>query len=688
MSDMQQPPNAGDTKAKQELLKSVKESMDSMRSQFSESSQREKSNQRQRDIVQQQTLSVLGEISELLQMQVDLMLARDQRREMEAQKAEHTKRDTKDTKDTKSKADDKIEKPKEDGGFLAKIGAGIFGLLSGIARGFMVMANPLVLKGALIFSAVIGIFTGTLILLHKFLGEEIQDAFLWLIDTIMLGLERIVEDMDVIVKFFAGLIDIFAHFVQEVLIPILDLLLEHIGEFLQNVVQHVLHYLVELVDILAESVVEIIDIVAHLFEVIAENLSDIIDSIADFVDVFLQFFLDLYDSFQDFVQMIIREVRDFVDMFLGHMETLLPILEPIIDRILTTFDRFVDNIVRVVELITGTIESLADAFTSVFNSIEGIVSDVTGAIVDSLANIENIIETTLTGITEILETIGEEVRETIGSVVGDIESFVKSIGESMEGIIDTVFGGVVDVIESAKGAIVETMEAATDSVERLSEIGGSDLRDTASGIVAVAAAMAAFGGASALTGILDFGSDVLGAIGDFFFGGDDDGDVIDRMVDDLNSLIEVADDLDIASQAIMRLIEAMGMFDDLEYDGNVLPLRNFASSLKEAEEDISGALDSILDGEKGSLSDRLSALEALGFIASSGQTQQIEANKVFIGSTLEEMSAERDTNQRMTDNQGGASAEVNTSNVSNNSNVVISSGPQDATIDRIFASER
>ena len=118
-----------------------------------------------------------------------------------------------------------------------------------------------------------------------------------------------------------------------------------------------------------------------------------------------------------------------------------------------------------------------------------------------------------------------EAFERAGSVVVDI---AEAIGKGFSRVIDSIMGGMSDIIDSV-GSVIEKLTSGLarindsvagiidsvrdmlvdfiDSIIRLGEVDGADLRDTAVGIGAISAAIAAFGAGAGLGKLMSFFAD-------------------------------------------------------------------------------------------------------------------------------------------------------------------------------------
>jgi phage-related protein len=370
------------------------------------------------------------------------------------------------------------------GSGLTKIGKGIEGLLSGIARGIMAFANPLVLVGITVLSISLPIFAAGLAAAFKVFEmiagegkalelvtgiiESLGKAIGGILKDVLEGFGNMVKNMGpfitaffdglaTVVKALAPIVTSFFKMIKDIITdPVLNKTIQAVLKLIESAIKSVERVLIAFAPYIEKIMKVVGKVIVKVFGIIKEIITDpvlnkTIQAVLKVVGKAIKSVERILVAFAPVIKSIFNDVRDVIIAVAGTIENIVKTIGSVISRILDSFDNIVNQIKPIIEQIGKTIETIINA------------------IGDNIAKIGKAIEGVFT-------SIGAAVTKVIGA----IEALVKQIGDTIVKIIDGVVSGI----------------------ERLAGLGAGNLIGVAAGLTALAAALMLFSVGAALAGAI------------------------------------------------------------------------------------------------------------------------------------------------------------------------------------------
>ena len=378
------------------------------------------------------------------------------------------------------------------GSGLAKMGKGIEGLLTGIARGIMAFANPLVIVGVATLSISLPIFAAGLAAAFK------------VFDMIMgqgKGLELITGIIESLGKAIGTILhDILVGFGKMIALagPGIKLFFDGLATVIKAIGPIVTSIFKVIKDIITDPVFnKTIRAVLKLVEVAIKSLEKVIIAFAPYIEKIVK-------AIGVVVVKVFKIIKDIItDPTLNKtIQQLLKTVEVVIKEVGKAIKVVGDIIIAVVENIGGVIESIGKAISDVINSIGDTVSKVIGAVGD------------------LIKTIGDTIVNIIDGVVTGIERLAALSAGNMLAVAAGLTAMAVALALFGAGAAVGAafmpttaeLESIAKSVEMFGAIDSANLSAVGDGMKDIGIGLAAFGMGGALAALLDPGEGGLKSV--------------------------------------------------------------------------------------------------------------------------------------------------------------------------------
>lgn len=669
---MNQPPSAGDNAAKKQLFESVKSSMESMRGAFQQQSQRQiadKSAERQIQVEQKNTLQ---SISSSIKEQFAFIQAEVARRRRAEQRISATERD--DTSDQKAKVLDRADrvddKEEETKGFFSGLLSGISGLLgaaglTGLLSAIKTQIGTL-LKAAPIVSLVAGlVWTIVEGIKGFFKAEE------WGVSKVSAVIGSVLGGAGE-----GGLKDAFKNAGRWALIGAgIGMVGGPPGIIAGGLIGAALGGLLGFIG----------------GKNIAQAIDSVVESISNIFNAFIEsdYFAFIKDAFMSTVNLIISP---FMGLFDAIMETVNNIIEiwsddesSILERIgATVGELFFAPFRWMIGWIRGLVEGVVEWFEDWFTGEEALIirmfeTEPFQWIFDQIKNlwqqlmrpIDNVAEAISDTITNIQRAWGREDQSIFERIINVIGEFFSGVRDAVIGWFEGLYEGVINFVAGLFGFddIFDDDEKSDGLIDIIWNFITEDLPDFFRGLFD-----------SALDAWDDF-TDLAKEIRDM---------IIDPVMDFFGNIVDAIPSWDDITGAVRE------MWDDSWLGSTVGAIGDVLDHDEEAVRKADEAVEASGRGGRRQGDPRSSALDD-GIVTNTGNIIQLNPNdniiatqnEPMVGSALNQLSESRDTQQRMQQGQTTQAPTVNSSNVNNNSSVFIGKGNEkDATLDRIFATER
>ena len=421
------------------------------------------------------------------------------------------------------------------GSGLAKMGKGIEGLLTGIARGIMAFANPLVIVGVATLSISLPIFAAGLAAAFKVFDMILGQGK---------GLELITGIIESLGKAIGTILhDILVGFGKMIALagPGIKLFFDGLATVIKAIAPIVTSLFKIIKDIITDPVFnKTIRAVLKLVEVAIKSLEKVIIAFAPYIEKIVK-------AIGVVVVKVFKIIKDIItDPTLNKtIQQLLKTVEVVIKEVGKAIQVVGDIIIAVVTNIGGIIESIGKAISDVINSIGDTVSKVIGAVGDLIKTIGDTIVTIIDGVVTGIERLaalsagnmlavaagltamaialalfgaGAAVGAAFMPTTAELESIAKSV--EMFGAIDSanlsaVGDGMKDIgiglaafgIGGALAALLDPgeggLKSVANSVDMFGQIAGDNLSMVGNGMKAVGVGLLAFGAGGALAALLN-----------------------------------------------------------------------------------------------------------------------------------------------------------------------------------------
>ena len=378
------------------------------------------------------------------------------------------------------------------GSGLAKMGKGIEGLLTGIARGIMAFANPLVIVGVATLSISLPIFAAGLAAAFKVFDMILGQGK---------GLELITGIIESLGKAIGTILhDILVGFGKMIALagPGIKLFFDGLATVIKAIAPIVTSLFTIIKDIITDPVFnKTIRAVLKLVEVAIKSLEKVIIAFAPYIEKIVK-------AIGVVVVKVFKIIKDIItDPTLNKtIQQLLKTVEVVIKEVGKAIKVVGDIIIAVVENIGGVIESIGKAISDVINSIGDTVSKVIGAVGD------------------LIKTIGDTIVTIIDGVVSGIERLAALSAGNMLAVAAGLTAMAVALALFGAGAAVgaafmpttAALESIAKSVEMFGAIDSANLSAVGDGMKDIGIGLAAFGMGGALAALLDPGEGGLKSV--------------------------------------------------------------------------------------------------------------------------------------------------------------------------------
>jgi hypothetical protein len=373
------------------------------------------------------------------------------------------------------------------GGGIAALGEGIGAFLTGLSVGLtalapalIILADPLVLAGmAILVGAIIGLgyalrvaapaIAATMPFFEK-LAEVLGKVLMHALDKIPDMIKAVGVAIGTVLTMAGPVIIELAKIIGGTLINAIKV----IGTEIAAVSAIVLPYITTIVKIVKEAIIQLAPFAVQLVKIIKDAIVQIMPFIVQLATI-------IKDTLVTVMPYIVDLGKAIKDVLVTAFEMLKPIvlaLIPVIEEVATYLGT---TLVMAVKYVGPVLINLSEAIKDVISGISTFLSGIVTYATNLVNKISEVIETGIDGISHIVDSIGNTIQGTI-----------QAIGDSIIGVITTV----------------------TNSIEQLSNISGDKLKDTASGITAVALAMVGFGASAVTGGVGNLVGGLLSKVGD------------------------------------------------------------------------------------------------------------------------------------------------------------------------------
>ena len=345
------------------------------------------------------------------------------------------------------------------GSGMSKIGKGIQGILTGIARGLMAFANPLVLVGVTFLSLSLPI-----------LAAGLASAFA-------------VFDM------IAG---------KGAAMEILTGIITSLGTAIGTILREVLHGLGLMIGAAGPAILDFFKGVG----IVIEALTPIISLLVPIIDSLMAALTAILTNaaFNETLQLIVSSIRDIVLAIVDLAAKMLPVLETLFAKI--------ESIVKIV----------GDVILGIVNGIVAVVKTVGDTIVGTINAIGDVIKIVGDVIVNIITAIGDTVTKVIDGIVSGIERLAALDGSNLLVVAAALLALGGSLVIFAAGAAVagafmpskEELASLADSVSKFGDIDATNFAAVGTGMALIGVGLAAFGAGGAISSLLNDPEGLIG----------------------------------------------------------------------------------------------------------------------------------------------------------------------------------
>jgi phage-related protein len=346
------------------------------------------------------------------------------------------------------------------GSGMSKIGKGIQGILTGIARGLMAFANPLVLVGVTFLSLSLPI-----------LAAGLAAAFA-------------VFDM------IAG---------KGAAMEILTGIITSLGTAIGTILREVLHGLGLMIGAAGPAILDFFKGVGIVIEALTPIIGFLVPIIESLMAALTAILTN--EAFNKTLQEIVTALKEIVLAVIDLAAQMLPILETLFTSIEGIVKTLGDTIVGVVEALMSPFNKLGDVLIAVVENIGSIIK-ITGDV-----------------IVAIIKAMSEAVGKLIDDIVTGIERLAAIDGSNLLVVAAALLalGGALAVFGAGAmiaGAIMPTkeeLESMANSVSKFGDIDATNFAAVGTGIAAIGAGLQSFAGGGFLASLSEGFGKLIGA---------------------------------------------------------------------------------------------------------------------------------------------------------------------------------
>ncbi len=358
------------------------------------------------------------------------------------------------------------------GSGMSKVGKGIQGILTGIARGLMAFANPLVLVGVTFLSLSLPILAA--------------------------GLAAAFKVFDMI----AG---------QGAAMDILTGIIESLGRAIGGILKDVLHGLGLFIGASGPFIEQFFLGISHLMKALAPIISALVPLFQTLITSFEKILTS--EAFNVTLQLIVSSIRDIVLGIIDLVKFLSPLIEGLINGIVSVVTVLGNIIITIVNAIAAVIKTIGDVIIAVIENIGAIIESIGNAISGVIDSIGGVFKVVGDVIVAVIEAIGDAVVKVIDGIVSGIERLAAIDGSNLLVVAAALGVLAVSLVGFAAGAAVagafmpskEELGALADSIAKFGKIPADNLAAVGEGMSSLGKGLMEFGAGGALAALMSPG---------------------------------------------------------------------------------------------------------------------------------------------------------------------------------------
>jgi hypothetical protein len=345
------------------------------------------------------------------------------------------------------------------GSGMSKIGKGIQGILTGIARGLMAFANPLVLVGVTFLSLSLPILAA--------------------------GLAAAFKVFDMIAGKGAAL-------------DILTGIITSLGTAIGTILKDVLHGLGLMIGAAGPAILDFFKGVG----IVIEALTPIISLLVPIIDSLMAALTAILTNaaFNETLQTIVISIKEIVLAVIDLAAKMLPTLEVLFAKIESIVKTVGDVIITLINGIVAVVKTIGDTIVGTINAIGDVIKIVGDVIV------------------KIITAIGDTVTKVIDGIVSGIERLAALDGSNLLVVAAALLALGGSLVIFAAGAAVagafmpskEELASLADSVSKFGDIDATNFAAVGTGMALIGAGLAAFGAGGAIASLLNDPEGLIG----------------------------------------------------------------------------------------------------------------------------------------------------------------------------------
>ena len=333
--------------------------------------------------------------------------------------------------------------------------------------GVLVECIPTIVDGLL------KLIVGALNMLTQY-APQLVDGLVDLVVALLNALSpRIPEFIGSLVNFFVSLLNglsehvgALINAVAGVFVAIFKGIATAIGPIVQEVIAPILQVLVNLIVGLVEAIAPYIPVicaaVTKITEVICAAIVKIIQALAPFIP-----------AITHMVEVIANAFARIVEAIAPYIPAVTEMIQSIVDAIVS----IVEQISPIIDSITGLIRQLGDSIAEILGSIGVVIKDFGEAIKTSLDGVAGVFESAFGGIADVINSVGDTIKkflDGISNVIDSVGTAALNSGKGFDlladGISKIVKLNLVDLVASL-GSVAKGIGKIADNSDGLSAAG-------------------------------------------------------------------------------------------------------------------------------------------------------------------------------------------------------------------------
>lgn len=284
---------------------------------------------------------------------------------------------------------------------------------------------------------VIGQFVSSIMDGFKSAGGEVNT-----LSTLFLGFNPVLKIAMTIFSQFGPQIAAGFSQVASMVVPILTLLGQTLGELAAAIIPMVLNVVSTLIPIIINLGTTIMSIVSSVLPIL--------------LDIFTQ---------------LVPVVMSLVQTVMGLISQLLPLVAIVIDALLPVFMVLIDTILNIVTAVAPALIAIIGAVIAIFQAVIPIVMSVLTAVINVIAGIISAITPIIAFIAMIISTIISIIAPIvtfIAGVIANIFNAIRPIITFVTGVFNTVFNVISGVFRNASNFITSAISKISGTIAKLS----------------------------------------------------------------------------------------------------------------------------------------------------------------------------------------------------------------------------